>query len=51
MTVAAPDFSGEFSQVYDQVSVQITPDDHDLIIYVGFDEGKRRRPEGQPRLT
>jgi hypothetical protein len=41
VTVSPPDFSGEFSQVYDQVSVQITPDDRDLIVYVGFDEGKK----------
>jgi hypothetical protein len=45
VTVAAPDFSGEFSQVYDQVSLPITPDDHDLIVYVGFDEGKKPEPK------
>jgi len=27
--------------VFDQVQFQVKPDDRDLIIYVGFDEGKK----------
>ena len=37
VTVAAPSYGADFSQVIDQVSFPLGPDDHDLIIYVGFD--------------
>ena len=36
----APDFSADYSQVFDQVTVQTSPTDKDYLIYVGFDEGK-----------
>jgi hypothetical protein len=41
VTLAPPDLGSDFAQVADPVNVQINPDDHDLIIYVGFDEGKK----------
>ncbi|MCR4281587.1 MAG: hypothetical protein NUV72_00935 [Bauldia sp.] len=39
VTVVAPQFSGDFAEVADQINVQLGPGDRDLIIYVGFDEG------------
>lgn len=38
-TLAAPDFSGSFSQVVDNIAVAVAPTDRDLIVYVGFDDG------------
>ena len=40
VTLTAPDFSTAYERVFD-VSVNIGPNDRDLIIYVGFDEGKK----------
>ena len=40
VTLAPPEFGSDFSQVFDQVVVKVTPDDRDLIIFVGFDQGK-----------
>jgi len=40
VNLAAPDFSSDFAQVVDQVALQIPPDQHNYIIYVGFDDGK-----------
>ncbi len=48
MTLAAPTFGADFSQVVDQVTFQIGPEDRDLIIYVGFDDGK---PPKKPSET
>ena len=36
----AADYSADFSQVFDDVVVDVTEQDRDLIIYVGFDQGK-----------
>ncbi|MCB1488115.1 MAG: hypothetical protein KDJ88_11735 [Bauldia sp.] len=38
--LTAPDFSSAYEKVFD-VSVNITSKDRNLIIYVGFDEGKK----------
>lgn len=38
-----PQLSSEFAQVVENVTVQIGPDDRDLIVYVGFDEGPAPR--------
>jgi hypothetical protein len=38
--IVPPNLAGEFSQVFQAIAVSIGPDDRDLIIYVGFDEGK-----------
>jgi hypothetical protein len=40
VAVTAPDFSASYDEVFDQVSFNVAPDDRNLIIYVGFDEGK-----------
>jgi hypothetical protein len=41
VTVSGPTFGADFSQVIENVSVKIGPDDRDLIVYVGFDDGKK----------
>jgi len=41
--VAPPTLSADYSQTFDQVNVKVGPDDHDLIIYVGFDEGTKKK--------
>jgi len=43
VAVAPPTLNAEYSQVFDQVRVKIGPDDHDLIVYVGFDEGNKKK--------
>ena len=40
-TLTPPDFGSDFSAVFDQVQFQIKPDDRDLVVFVGFDEGKK----------
>jgi hypothetical protein len=40
--VAPPTLTADYSQVLDQVHVKVGPDDRDLIVYVGFDEGKKK---------
>lgn len=44
VSLSAPDFASDFSTVVDNVVFDITPDDHDLIIYVGYDEGTPKPP-------
>lgn len=44
VTVSGPTFGADFSQVIENVSFKITPDDRDLIVYVGFDDGKKSPP-------
>ncbi|MEX0853054.1 MAG: hypothetical protein WD036_07205 [Bauldia sp.] len=39
VTVAAPAFSANFSQVIDDIVLNLAPEDRDLIVYVGFDQG------------
>ena len=36
----APAMRGGYSYVQ-TITFHLTPDDHDLIVYVGFDEGKK----------
>jgi hypothetical protein len=38
VTVTEPDFAADYSQVVEQISVPIGPNDRDYIIYVGFDD-------------
>jgi hypothetical protein len=45
VSVSPPTLSADYSQVFDQVRVKIGPDDHYLIVYVGFDEGKGKKSE------
>jgi hypothetical protein len=44
VTISAPDFGSDFSAVMDNIAFDITPNDHDLIIYVGFDGGAPKPP-------
>ena len=39
VTLAAPTFGANYNQVYEQIVVQAPPQDRNLIIFVGFDEG------------
>jgi hypothetical protein len=39
VTISPPDLGTNFSQVIEQITFPITPEDRDLLIYVGFDEG------------
>ncbi len=39
-TLTPPDYGSDYSAVFDQVVFKVGPDDRDLIVYVGFDEGK-----------
>jgi len=48
VTLTAPDYANDFSTVIDNIAFDITPDDHDLIIYVGYDEGKPKTPAAAP---
>lgn len=40
--ISPPQLSSEFAHVVENVTVQLGPDDRDLIVYVGFDEGPPR---------
>ncbi|HVU36640.1 MAG TPA: hypothetical protein VHE61_24580 [Opitutaceae bacterium] len=44
VALSAPDYGSDFSAVMDNIAFDITPDDHDLIIYVGFDGGAPKQP-------
>ncbi len=46
VNLTAPDFGADYSQVFDQVQVTIGPDDRDLVVYVGFDEGTPKKKAG-----
>jgi hypothetical protein len=46
VTLTAPTLATDFSQVLDQVIFKVAPDDRDLIVFVGFDEGK---PDAKPK--
>jgi hypothetical protein len=37
--IAPPDLGTDFSKVFDNVAIPVGPDDRDLIVFVGFDEG------------
>jgi hypothetical protein len=40
VTLNSPELASDYSYVVDQISVPVGPQDRDLIVYVGFDEGK-----------
>src|SRR5665213_1352310 len=44
VSISAPTYSANFSYVIDNISFKISPDDHDLTIFVGYDEGKPKAP-------
>lgn len=43
VTLGPPDFGANYSQVFDQITIPIGPEDRDIIIYVGFDEGPAKK--------
>lgn len=44
VSISAPTFASDYTTVVDNISFELGPDDRDLIIYVGFDEGKPKPP-------
>jgi hypothetical protein len=46
VTLAAPEYSIDYSEVFDQIEFKVNPDDRDLIVFVGFDEGKPKGKAG-----
>jgi len=40
VTIAPPNVSVDFSQVFQELAVPVAAQERDLIVYVGFDEGK-----------
>lgn len=47
VAITAPEFAADFTHVVDNISFQVTPGDRDLIVYVGYDEGKpKAKPTG-----
>lgn len=45
--LTAPDFGNDYSDVFD-ITFNVKPNDRDLIIYVGFDEGKPKQTGDRP---
>ena len=41
VSLTAPTFGANYNQVFDQVTLTAGPQDRNLIIYVGFDEGPK----------
>jgi hypothetical protein len=41
-----PDFGADYREVFDQVVFQVAPDDRDLVVFVGFDEGTPKAKAG-----
>lgn len=39
VTISGPPYSADFTQVVENVTLQLGPGDRDLVVYVGFDEG------------
>jgi hypothetical protein len=39
LIIAAPAFAADFTEVF-ELAVKVTPADRDLIVFVGYDEGK-----------
>ena len=46
VSLTAPDFGADYSEVFDQVVFQVAPDDRDLVVFVGFDEGAPKAKAG-----
>ena len=42
VTISGPPYSAEFAHVVENITLQLGPEDRDLIVYVGFDEGEPR---------
>ncbi|MEO8669512.1 MAG: hypothetical protein ABI399_13410 [Bauldia sp.] len=50
VTLSPPDFGADFSQVVN-ATVQIGPDDRDLLVFIGFDDGKPPKKPAPPEPT
>jgi hypothetical protein len=48
VTIAPPEFAADYSTVVDNISFEVGPQDRDLIIYVGYDEGRPKSKAGTP---
>jgi hypothetical protein len=44
VSLSAPTYAADYTYVFDNISFKIAPDDRDLVIYVGYDEGKPKKP-------
>jgi hypothetical protein len=48
VTISAPEYATDYSTVMDNISFEVGPQDRDLIIYVGYDEGTPKPRTGSP---
>jgi hypothetical protein len=48
VTISAPEFASDYSAVVDNISFEVGPQDRDLIIYIGYDEGTPKPRSGTP---
>jgi hypothetical protein len=44
VSLSEPTFASDFKYVFDNVTFKLAPDDRDLVVYVGYDEGKPKKP-------
>jgi len=44
VSLSAPNYASDYKYVFDNVTFKVAPDDRDLVIYVGYDEGKPKKP-------
>lgn len=44
VSLSEPTFASDYTYVFNNVSFKIAPDDRDLVVYVGYDEGKPKKP-------
>jgi hypothetical protein len=44
VSLSEPTFASDYTYVFDNVTFKIAPDDRDLVVYVGYDEGKPKKP-------
>lgn len=44
VSLSEPAFASDYTYVFDNVTFKVAPDDRDLVVYVGYDEGKPKKP-------
>ena len=44
VSLSEPTFASDYRYVFDGITFKVSPDDRDLIIYVGYDAGKPKKP-------
>ena len=44
VALSEPTFASDYTYVFDNVTFKVAPDDRDLVVYVGYDEGKPKNP-------